>query len=191
MKLKWLLAAVAFAVTTAQADPITYEGTLVSRVPVTGEVGGFSYIDRNVGQMDFWRVFAEGANRITLVAHRIAPELDPAMSFYFGQTSADGSLFDPYASFGGLTHLADADDELPSTIGPYGDPFIELVVRRTGYYTIAIGGSASDSSGLLGYTLTATVVPLPATLLLVGAGMLALGWARRSVAAPGSGLNAG
>jgi hypothetical protein len=71
---------------------------------------------------------------VTFDVGRLNGNLDPALSFYSGTTSADASLFKSGISWGGLTFIGSLDDEHPPglTPGPGGDPFGSFVLPTTG-----------------------------------------------------------
>ncbi len=121
MKLRTLLVAVslvAAGLTAAHAAPISYKGVLVSGVPDSGDVGGFSWFLNQGSGVDFWEFSATAGTTITLRVDRLNGNLDPALSFYQGTTSADVSIFNSAASFGGLTFIGSLDDENPPFVGP-------------------------------------------------------------------------
>ena len=166
------------------AAPITYEGTLTSGTAVTGMVGGSGWINEVASEVDFWRFMANAGNAVTIRGTRGNPNLDPALSLYFGVTTADQALFLNDADWGGLTYLTFADDDVSVPAGPGGDPLLNMYrLPFTGNYTIAIGGFSSTGAGPFPYTLTAQVVAqavtAPPTIPLLIAGLLAFACTRR------------
>jgi len=194
MKLKSLLpliagSALTFGSLTASVDalPIVYEGSLTSGTAVTGSVGMSGWINEVASEVDFWRFMANAGNLVTIRGTRGSPNLDPALSLYFGVTTADQALFLNDADWGGLTYLTFADDEVSVPAGPGGDPLLSMYrVPFTGNYTIAIGGFNSSGGGAFPYTLTAQIVaqavPAPATIALLVGALLAFApmWRRRA-----------
>jgi hypothetical protein len=171
----------------AQAAPVAYSGTLVSGAGVTGSAAGFSWFLDQGGGVSFWQFSANANDVVTLQVDRLNANFDPALSFYRGTTSADTSLFNSSASWGGLTFIAGLDDERPAflTPGPNGDPFGTFTVAASGLYTVAIGGSLSTDAGNYPYRVTmTTAVPEPeaAALLALGLGLLAAMRRRRPAA---------
>src|SRR5438309_11753994 len=118
MKLKSLLsiAALAFiAQSAAFAVPIHYEGSITTNapngptIPVTGNVGGFSFFDDDTTGVDFWSFTALAGQNIFVRVTRLNAALDPIALLYSGTTTADVSIWPQLTalsigqSFGGLT----------------------------------------------------------------------------------------
>jgi len=186
MKIRTFVAAsvLAAASAVASASPVVYDGVLVPLVPATGSVNGFSWFLGNGSQVDYWRFDGTAGQTLTLTVNRLNGNLDPALSFYSGTTTADTSLFSASSSWGGLTFLGSLDDEHPPflTPGPDGDPFGSFVLPSTGAYTVVVGGGNSTDAGAYPYRITASVaaVPEPSTWAMLVAGLGALGlFARR------------
>jgi hypothetical protein len=184
-----LMAVVGLA-SAALADPISYQGDLVSGSTVTGSlVDNNGYDPANTQGRDFWRFYGEAGDVVDIVGLRLNAGLDPGFSLYFGTTSADESTFNAGADFGGLTFLAFLDDDVPDAFGgPFSEPFLnDFALTNTGYYTIAFFSVAGDD-GQHGYSLTVTgnapdpgvvAVVEPATLALFGAGLAGIGLLRQ------------
>lgn len=177
MKLKHLLAVAALGLmghSALWAAPIQYTGNLSYKTSGTGTIGGFGFFDDDATEVDFWTFTAlPGYLLVSISATRLDLDLDPALSLYFGTTTADTSLFRHDASFGGMQLIATADDEVPSP-GPFGDPLLRrFTLPFAGTYTIAVGGSESDDLGPYRYSIL--VVPEPGTLALLLPALL-VGW---------------
>jgi hypothetical protein len=186
MKLRSLLLAssLATAALAAHAAPIAYEGTLAPGATQSGTVGGFSWFLNQGDGVDFWQLSATAGTSVTLRVDRLNGNLDPALSFYRGTTSADTSAFDSGASFGGLTFIGSLDDENPpfTTPGGFtGDPFGTFAIATTGLYTVAVGGGDSTDGGAYPYQITLSVaaVPEPSIVLLMAMGLTASLFVRR------------
>ena len=180
MKFKFLVAVAALfamAQSGVQAAPITYQGTLQQFMTASGSVGGFSFFDNDAANSDFWSFSGFAGQLIGIRVARGNPALDPAASLFLGTTTADESQFVYDASFGGMTFLALADDEI-DVMGPFGDPYLTFVLPVTGQYTVVVGGLASDGEGPFPYTIQLQV-PLPATLPLLALGLSTLGFSLR------------
>jgi hypothetical protein len=173
------------ATVIAGAAPVAYEGVLVPSVPDTGSVGGFSWFLETGSLVDFWRFAGVAGETVTLDVSRLNGNLDPALSFYSGVTSADTSLFSASGNWGGLTFIGSLDDEHAAALtpGPGGDPFGSFVLPSTGSYTVAIGGSNSTDAGSYPYRVTLTTavaaVPEPSTWAMFTIGLAGLGYLRR------------
>jgi len=176
-KLSVAFAVLCFCVSLgSSAAAITYQGTLTPGVAVTGSVSGTGWDIESAADVDFWRFSALAGDLATIRGTRLNVNLDPAFSLYSGTTTADESLFRNVASFGGLTFIDFADDEV-EVPGPFGDPLLaNFRLPSTGSYTIAIGGSFSAGAGPFGYSLllTAQAVPEPTPMALLGVALVAV-----------------
>ena len=152
--------ALALASACAWSATVVYEGVLVPSVPATGQVGGFGWFLDNGSLVDYWRFAGVAGQTVSFSVDRLNGNLDPALSFYRGITSADTSLFASGASWGGLTFLG-----------------------STGDYTVVVGGANSTDAGAYPYrlTMTATAAPIPepSVWAMFGLGLAALGVLRR------------
>jgi hypothetical protein len=170
---------------SAFAVPVRYEGSLASGATVNGSVGGFGWGGEVAGQVDFWSFSAQAGDLLNLSARRSAPGLDPALTLYFGMTSADESLFLNDADWGGLRYLTFADDEITVPGGPGGDPALTgFRLPFAGTYTVAIGGFQSLTAGPYNYSMTSAAAPIPeptvTLMLLAGLGSMAFLRRRRN-----------
>jgi hypothetical protein len=174
-------AALAFAATgTVHAVPIVYEGTISPAAPVTGSVSGTGWATETAAGVDFWRFNGIAGEFFSVQANRLNSGLDPALTLYFGTTTADESQFLRDADWGGLVYLRLADDEIAVPGGPGGDPLLtDYLLPFSGFYTIAIGGFSSTGSGPFGYSMQVTAIPEPETVLLMSLGLAAVGLTRR------------
>lgn len=166
----------ALAMTTADAGPIAYQGALAYGVPVTGQVSGSGWLDEVASEVDFWRfAVPSGGLSITIRGTRVDSALDPVLSLFRGTTTADESAYRSEASWGGLTYIGSADDEV-SNPGPGGDPLFTSGLLAAGDYTIAIGGFLSGGAGPYTYSLVVTpaAVPEPGTAWLALGGLAIL-----------------
>ena len=187
MNIRKLLAGTAVAVASggALAAPVVYEGVLAPSIAATGSVGGFSWFLDNGAVVDYWRFTGTAGQTVSFGVDRLNGNLDPALSFYRGTTSADTSLFAAESSWGGLTFLGSLDDEhaAAATPGQGGDPFGSFVLNSSGDYTVVVGGSNSTDAGAYPYRITMTVAAAPIPEVPVWAmlafGMAALGYVRR------------
>lgn len=164
---------------------------------VTGLVGGDGWIEEIAEETDFWS-FSVGPGGVSLDIWAFRDDestgLDPALSIYSGITTADESEFLITSDFGGITFSEFADDEIPSEVGPFGDPAIYNMAFDEGIYTIAIGGYASDSEGPFSYELSIgtpgsapvpagfepSPVPIPGAFWFFATGLLGFVSARKS-----------
>ena len=143
MRKSILLSALVLASAGAVAVPVAYEGVLVPAVPGTGQVGGFSWFLDNGAGVDYWRFAGVAGQTVSFAVDRLNGNLDPALSFYAGITTADTSQFSASSSWGGLTFIGSLDDEKAAfvTPGPAGDPLGSFVLASTGNYTVVVGGA--------------------------------------------------
>lgn len=178
-------AAIVLSAAGAHAASVVYDGVLVPSVAATGSVGGFSWFLESGAGVDYWRFAGTGGQIVTLSVDRLSGNLDPALSFYSGTTSADTSLFAAQANWGGLTFLGSLDDEHAAFLspGPGGDPFGSFVLPGTGNYTVVVGGANSTDAGAYPYRITmnlaAAPIPEPSVWAMFGAGLAGLGLLRR------------
>ena len=83
------------------ADPVAYRGTLVSGISDGASAGGLSwFLDQGSG-VSFGQLQASSGDVVTLQVDRLNANFDPGLSLYRGTTSADTSLFNSTASWGG------------------------------------------------------------------------------------------
>ena len=177
--------ALALASACAWSATVVYEGVLVPSVPATGQVGGFGWFLDNGSLVDYWRFAGVAGQTVSFSVDRLNGNLDPALSFYRGITSADTSLFASGASWGGLTFLGSLDDEKPAALtpGPAGDPSGSFVLASPGDDTVVVGGANRTDAGAYPYrlTMTATAAPIPepSVWAMFGLGLAAVGVLRR------------
>ena len=187
MKIGNIVAATVLAAASAgaSASAVVYEGVLVPSAAATGSVGGFSWFLNQGSGVDYWRFSGTAGQTVTFTVDRLNGNLDPALSFYSGVTSADTSLFNANGSWGGLTFIGSLDDEHSPflTPGPDGDPFGSFVLASSGNYTVVVGGGDSTDGGPYPYRLTMTVaaapIPEPSVWAMFASGLAGLGFLRR------------
>jgi len=176
----------------AAADPITYDGTLVSGVTDTGELEGGSVSDAT--QADYWRFWATAGDSVTVITRRIDSALDPSQWVFTGLFSdtTDAGLTGGDNIFSGTesAFIDFGDDELPPATGsgPFGDPQSIFTAASTGWYTVAVtsflsGGLPTDD-GDYDYEITVrgntgSPVPEPTFLALLACGACGVALSRR------------
>lgn len=166
----------------ANSAQISYQGSLTNGSSSTGQVSARSWVDDIGSDVDFWAFAGVAGHQYQLKASRLDLGLDTAFSLYEGFIVADDSEFDHGRSFGGATLIDTADDELPVSGGPFGDPFLEFTALSTGIFTVAIGDFDGDGTGPFNYSLELTevsAVPVPAAVWLFGSALIGLVGLRR------------
>ena len=164
---------------------VVYEGLLVPSVPAAGQVGGFGWFLDDGSLVDYWRFAGIAGQTVTFTVDRLSGNLDPALSFYAGITSADTAQFSAGGNWGGLTFLGSLDDEKAAFLspGPAGDPSGSFVLAGSGNYTVVVGGGNSTDAGSYPYRLTMTTaaapIPEPSVWAMFGVGLAGLGFLRR------------
>ncbi len=134
-----------------EAVPEISEGNLSAPGTATGSVAqaGF-YNSADPAHSDFWYVQLEAGTQVTIQVDRIEAALDPALFVI------QGSVDDPLATFGTSIDFGSeagfigfADDEIPRSDGPFGDPLFTFIVPETGIYTLIVTNylSGGDHGG--------------------------------------------
>jgi hypothetical protein len=172
----------------AAAEPIAYTGELQNRTAAFGAVSPLGEFNSPESELsDYWRFSATAGASMLVFALRTEPAFDPAL-WVFSGTISDTSHF-----AGGFSaaideldpgFLAFADDEIPFDFGPFDDPLTRLIAPSTGPYTIIVTNASSgpdDGDGRFPYVILASAspVPEPATLGVLGLGVLGAAAARR------------
>jgi hypothetical protein len=128
----------------AHATPITYNATLQSGIPVTGQIAASNRYDEPVGAQ-YYLFHAGSGDEVEVAGSRLWWGYDMAFWIYEGQftdTSAFGYRFDDddpgYVGF--------YDDEV-DRFGPWGDPLAQFVAPSTGPYTVAVTNYLSSAYG--------------------------------------------
>ena len=159
----------------ATAAPIVYEGTLQNGVTVNGVNMQVAGNQNNPVGADYWQFQANAGSLVTVFGDRLAGHYDMAFWIHSGLYADTNDI-----SFGGAGFIAFGDDQDPPNIGgPFGDPRSTFVAPVTGWYTVAVTNFLSNNQPPNPYALTATGVPEPMTLSLLGLGLAAAAVRRR------------
>jgi hypothetical protein len=170
----------------AHAAPITYKGSLTSGVPVSAvstqdDADPFSFFTDDPVGADFWSMSLGRGNVVRVGARSTAAHFLDLALWVFRGPAPTGFYSDTSQFLSGYLTPADPnfvaffDDPGP---GVFGDPFGVFTAQSAGLYTFIITSAASDPGSPDSYILQADIVPEPATLLLLGTGLLLV--ARRS-----------
>jgi hypothetical protein len=181
----------------AAADPVVYDGTLVSGVTTPGEIGQNPEAGpQDPEYADYWLFWATAGDNVTVTVRRVDGELDPVLFVYdkdFVYTTGLGLS-------GGTDHLRDGthligwvDDSLPPAVpGPWRDADFSFTAYVTGWHTAAVAEYASWSlpaDGDYDYTIRVdgatrqrgggSSVPEPALLAFLACGICGVALSRR------------
>lgn len=170
-----MAAALLGAATSAQAVPITYDGTLTSAVTASGVTTQDPFLfDEPVGA-DYWRFSAPAGATVLVSGRRTAGHYDMALWVFAGLFTDTDQFAGPFDQFT-PGFVARFDDEAaPFVNGPFGDPQGSFRAAAGGLYTIVVTNGLSDPGTPSSYALTLSAVPEPGTLALFGAGLFGVG----------------
>jgi len=179
------LALGAFAVTTASATPINYEGQLLNGVAGFGRVTlpADGNGNDNPETWDWWYFYACQGDNITVDPDRLEANPDLVSSTFFAgaslpadsapMTTITGSFFGG-TSPAGTTQVAGGDDDEPDGFGgPWGDPLYSFTAAGTGWYAVVVGNFLGAGTGDYQIVVTGNCIPAPGSAVaLLGLGGL-------------------
>jgi len=171
-------------ISTAQAAPISYAGTLNSGVTSFGDVPFESF--RTPGSWDYWLFAGNAGDVISITANRTSDQMDPGVILYagVGADSAGLGFFNPGNSTDGLLTFLALNDDDGSDVPP--GPFFNSLISNfsltsTGLFTIAVFDVLGAATGpwtygvtVSGATGTMGTIPEPTTFALAGLALAGL-----------------
>jgi hypothetical protein len=163
-----------------EASTIAYNSALSDGVPVTGQISDAA------GEYDpvnaqYYYFTANGGDSVVVFGDRLEAAYDMSFWLFFGlfaDTNQFGVSFDSLDST--FAFFGDDQDSPNISGGLWGDPRFSGTVPFSGYYTVAVTNyiSAPSGDGFYDFRLQAdgvsSSVPEPATMLLLGSGLIAL-----------------
>lgn len=179
------LALGAFAVATATAAPINYEGELFDGVAAfgTATLPADGNGNDNPESWDWWYFYACQGDNVTVDPDRLSADADlVSATFYAGaglpadsapMTSISDSIFNG-TSPAGTTFVAGGDDDEDDGFGgPFGDPNYGFTAAASGWYAVVVGNYLGLATGDYQIVVSGNCVPAPASAVaLLGLGGL-------------------
>lgn len=162
--------------TPGRAAPISYLGDLTD---------GAVHIGSSTG---FWTVSVNAGDVVTVTARRLSA-FDPVAGAWNGLESDTTAYSSVSANSTNTLSVGAGDDQLAANCcgGGFGDPQFSFAALTSGTYTVAVFQFNNTIIQNLGYSVSAVgatrSIPEPGTLILLGAGLLDLSFARHRKAA--------
>jgi hypothetical protein len=174
--------------TRAEATPIVYKGVLTPGQASSGTSTQDNAVPSTYGDdpagADFWSLVLPAGARVIITGRRAAlsPHFDMALWVFFNpaglytNTSAFFNGVNEFLSASTPGFIAQFDDEITyaNPLFAFGDPSGLFIAPSAGTYTFIVTSNLSDIGSPDNYTLQADLIPEPASILLMGTGLLLL-----------------
>lgn len=116
-------------------SPISYAATLCDNVAVTGTAIRNSIYDS--AQWTYYKFYATAGSFVTVKVTRTGCGIDPAFNVFQGTTTDNEGITTGTAG-PDMSYITFNDDDVAATCGCYADPYVDMNITTTGWYTVAV-----------------------------------------------------